>query len=270
MSRERMVATAGLWGAVLTAVILAMSFLLRLGTRIEADVAFSILPPDVEQWARLAHRIAAMAVGILAALALVAVATERPVRRALVPPVACVIGLTLLLSAIGRYTPGYRFDQVTVLNVVGGIGLAAAFWWLRESGSSPRRPDVVASAALGLLLVLATLGACADASAMRGTRAFVPMHLVFAPVFVVTAFYAAWRQRHRPVLAGAVVVLILTQVVLGFVLVAGSDMRAMAPAWTHGMIAMAVAFLLVSLAVGRASRAPAGDQPGLPSALRSQ
>lgn len=255
MSRERLVATAGLWGAALTAVILAMSFLLRLGTRIEADAAFSILPLEVEQWARLAHRIAAMAVGILAALALVAVVTERPVRRALVPPVVCVAGLTLLLSAIGRYTPGYRFDQVTVLNVVGGIGLAAAFWWLRESGGFSRRPDVVASAALGLLLVLATLGACADANAMRGTRAFVPAHLVFAPVFVVTAFYAAWRQRRRPVLAGAVVVLILAQVALGFVLVAGSDLRAMVPAWTHGMIAMAVAFLLVSLAVGRLGRA---------------
>lgn len=270
MSRSRMVATAGLWGAALTAVILAMSFLLRLGTRIEADVAFSVLPPDVEQWARLAHRVAAMAVGILAALALVAVATERPVRRALVPPVACLVGLTLLLSAIGRYTPGYRFDQVTVLNVVGGIGLAAAFWWLRESGGSARRPDVVASAALGLLLVLATLGACADANAMRGTHAFVPMHLVFAPVFVVTALFAAWRQRHRFVLAGALAALILTQVVLGFVLVAGPDIRAMMPAWIHGMIAMAVAFLLVSLAVGRVSRAPTGDQPGLPPGLRSQ
>lgn len=270
MNRERMVATAGLWGAILTAVILAMSFLLRLGTRIDADVAFSVLPPDMEQWARLAHRVAAMAVAILAALALVAVATERPVRRARLAPVICVVALTLLLSAIGRYTPGYRFDLVTVLNVVGGIGLAAAFWWLRVSTGSSRPPDIVASAALGLLLVLATLGACADAYAMRGERAFVPPHLVFAPIFVVTAFFAAWRQRHRLVLAGAVVVLILTQVVLGFVLVAGPDVRAMVPAWSHGMIAMAVAFLLVSLAVGRPARAPAGDQPGLPPALRSQ
>lgn len=270
MNRERLVATAGLWGAVLTAVILAMSFLLRLGTRIEADVAFSVLPLDVEQWARLAHRIAAMAVGILAALAVVAVATERPVRRSRVAPAVVVVALTLLLSAIGRYTPGYRFDQVTVLNVVGGIGLAAAFWWLRESTRSSRSPDVVASAALGLLLVLATLGACADAYAMRGVRAFVPIHLVFAPVFVVTALFAAWRQRRRFVLAGALAVLIMTQVVLGFVLVAGPDMRAMVPAWTHGMIAMAVAFLLVSLAVGQPARARAGDQPGLRSAVGSQ
>lgn len=253
MNRERMVATAGLWGAILTAVILAMSFLLRLGTRIEADVAISVLAPGMEQWARVAHRIAAMVVAILGALALVA--TERPVRRARVAPIACVIALTLLLSAIGRYTPGYRFDLVTVLNVVGGVGLAAAFWWLRVSTGSSRRPDLVASAALGLLLVLATLGACADAYAMRGERAFVPPHLVFAPVFVVTAFFAAWRQRHRLVLAAAVVVLILTQVVLGFVLVAGPDVRAMVPAWTHGMIAMAVAFLLVGLAVGRSERA---------------
>lgn len=269
MNRERMLATAGLWGAVLTAALLAMSFLLRLGTRVEADVAFSVLPLDVEQWARLAHRVAAMAAGILAAVALVAVAMERPVRRARVAPIACIIALTLMLSVIGRYTPGYRYDQVTVLNVVGGLGLVAAFWWLRVAPGFPRPPDFVASAALGLLLVLAALGVWVDANAMRGTRAFVPVHLVFAPVFIVTALYAAWRQRRRLALAGAVVVLVLIQVVLGFVLVAGPDMRAMVPAWTHGMIAMALAFLLVSLAVGPAG-AQAGDQPGLPSALRSQ
>lgn len=270
MNRERMVGTVGLWGAVLTAVILAMSFLLRLGTRIEADVAFSILPLDLEQWARLAHRIAAMAVGILAALALVAVATERPVRRSRLVPVVCVAALTLLLSAIGRYTPGYRFDLVTVLNVAGGIGLAAAFWWLRLSTGATRSPDVVATAALGLLLVMATLGAGVDTFAMRGERSFIPLHLVFAPVFLVAALFTAWRHRRRPVAAIAMVLLIMVQVVLGFVLVAGPDTRSMVPAWIHGMIAMAIAFMLVSLAVGPTARKRAGDQPGLRSALGSQ
>jgi len=265
-----MVATAGLWGALLTAVILAMSFLLRLGTRIEADAVFSVLPADVEQWARLAHRVAAMVVGILAALALVAVATERPVRRPRVAPVACVVVLTLLLSAIGRYTPGYRFDLVTVLNVVGGIGLAAAFWWLRLSTGTTRPPDVVATATLGLLLVMATLGAGVDTFAMRGERSLIPLHLVFAPVFLVAALFTAWRHRRRPVAAISMVVLIMLQVVLGFVLVAGPDIRSMAPAWVHGMIAMAIAFMLVSLAVGPSARERAGDQPGLPSGLPSQ
>lgn len=270
MSRERLLATAGLWGALLTAVILAMSFLLRLGTRIEADVAFSVLPADVEQWARLAHRVAAMAVGILAALALAAVATERPVRRARVAPVACVLVLTLLLSVIGRYTPGYRFELVTVLNVAGGIGLAAAFWWLRLATGATRAPDVVATAALGLLLVMATLGAGVDTFAMRGLRSFIPLHLVFAPVFLVAALFTAWRHRRRPVAAIAMVLLIMLQVVLGFVLVAGPDTRSIVPAWTHGMIAMAIAFMLVSLAVGPTARKRPDDQPGLPSGLRSQ
>lgn len=260
MSGARTLSTAGLWGALLTAVILAMSVLLRLGTRIEGGEAFSTLPPDVEQWARLAHRVAAMAVGILAALALVAVIRERPVPRARAAPVACVVALTLLLSIIGRYTPGYRIDLVTVLNVAGGIALAAAFWWLRESMHAPRGPDPVAVTALALLLALAALGSAADAAALRGERAFVPLHLGLATVFAIVTLAAAWRQRRRRGLAVAVATLTAVQLALGLALVGGADVRSMASAWTHGMIALALAVLLVSLAASEpaSSSAPAG------------
>jgi heme A synthase len=269
MKAARLLSSAALWGALLTAVILAMSVLLRLGTQLEAGEAVSTLPAAVEQWARLAHRVAAMAVGILAALALVAVVRDRPLARERIAAVACVVLLTLLLAVIGRYTPGYRLDLVTMLNVVGGTALAAAFWWLRapreERGAEP-----VAFVALALLLVLAALGAAADAAAMRGQRILGPLHLWVAGIFVVLALVAAWRQRHRRALAAAVATLTVVQFVLGFALVAAPVARPIAPAWIHAMIALTLALLLVSLARAGPLGAPARDQPGLPSALGRQ
>lgn len=270
MSAQRTLATAGLWGALLTAVILAMSVLLRLGTHIEAGEAVSTLPPSVEQWARLAHRIAAMAVGLLAALALVAVVRERPMQRALLAPVACVIALTLLLASIGRYTPGYRVDLVTILNVMGGTALAAAFWWLRAPAPTLRGMDFVAAAALGLLLTLAALGAAADAAAMRGARILGPLHVVLGTFFIMLALLAAWRQRRRRGLAIAVAALVALQFVLGFVLVGATVPRPIGPGWLHAMVALALALLLVSLAVSRPVPAATTDQPGLPSILGRQ
>ena len=249
MSPGRTLSVAGLWGAILTLVILAMSVLLRLGTEVGAGEAVSTLPAGVEQWARIAHRVAAMGVGILVALALVATWRERPVPRAQSAAVACVVGLTLLLSVIGRHTPGYRLDVVTVANVLGGIALASAFWWLRAaSGPARAGGDRVALAALGVLVALAALGAAADAAAMRGERAFEPLHLWLAALFVVLAGAAAWRGRARRATAAALGVLVAVQFAIGLALIGAPGARPIAPAWAHAMVACVLALLLVGLA----------------------
>jgi heme A synthase len=249
MNAPRTLAASALWGAMLTVVILAMSVLLRLGTQLEAGEGISTLPPGVETWARVAHRVAAMGVGILAALAFVAVwrgeSPPRPSMRA----AAVVVALTALLAAIGRYTPGYRVDLVTVLNVAGGVALAAAFWALRPRGGAP--PDPVALAALVLLLALAALGAAADVVAMRGARAFGPLHLWIAAIFACLALWAAWRQRKRRFVAAATAILTASQFALGFALLASRELRPLALGWLHAMIACALALLLVSLGLGR-------------------
>ena len=183
----------GAWGAALTVVILAMSVLLRLGTRIEAGEAVSMLPGAMEQAARIAHRLAAMGVGVLAALALVLAWKEHPVPRARRYAVVAIVGLTLLLASIGRYTPGYRIDAVTIANVAGGVALAAAFALLRAAGGPETRIDGVAAGALGLLLVLAGLGAATDAAALRGEHAFGPVHFWVAALFIGLALAAAWH-----------------------------------------------------------------------------
>ena len=243
----------GAWGAALTVVILAMSVLLRLGTRLEAGEAVSMLPAAMEQAARIAHRLAAMGVGLLAALALVQMWIERPVAPARRYAVVAIVGLTLVLASIGRHTPGYRIDAVTIANVTGGIALAAAFALLRATSGAQTRIDGVAAGALALLLALAGLGAATDAAALRGEQAFGPMHLWVAAFFIALALAAAWHQRRRARLAGAVAALAGIQFVLGFFLV---GQRPIALAWAHAMIACALALLLVSLAV-RPSPAPA-------------
>ena len=246
MNTARTLSAAGLWGALLTLLILAMSVLLRLGTQIGAAEAVSTLPGDVETWARVAHRVAAMGVGVLAALALVASwrgeTPPRPSARAVV----AVIALTLLLSVIGRYTPGYRVDLVTVLNVAGGLALAVAFWALRP-GAAGSVPDPLAIAALALLLALAALGAAADAHAMRGARAFGPLHLWIAAIFACLALASAWRQRRRRAVAGATAILTVAQLALGLALLASRDLRPLALGWAHAMVACALALLLASL-----------------------
>lgn len=247
MNAERTLAIAGLWGAALTVVILAMSVLLRLGTQIEAGEVVSTLPSALEQGARIAHRVAAMGVAALAALALVAALRARPVPRRWA--VACIAALTLLLAIIGRYTPGYRLDLVTIVNVVAGTALACAFWWLRAPGdAAPRHSDAVAWIALALLLALAALGAAANAAAMRGERAFGPLHLWLAAIFTLLALTAAWRRRRRRGLAIAVATLAPLQFGVGFLLVGVAGARPIALVWGHAMIACALALLLVSLA----------------------
>lgn len=250
MNAPRTLALAGAWGAALTIVILAMSVLLRLGTQIEAGMAVSTLPAGVEIWARVAHRIAAMAVGVLAALALVSAWRDESRPRPSAWPVGIVVGLTLALALVGPYTPGYRVDLVTVVNVAGGVALAAAFWALRRRDPTAS-PDALALAALFLLLVLAALGAAGDAAAMRGGRAFGALHLWIAAFFAVLALLAAWRQRERRWVASATALLTVAQLGLGLALVAAAGSRPLAIGWTHAMAASVLALLLVSLGARR-------------------
>ena len=252
MNAPRVFGVTGVWGAAFTVVILAMSVLLRLGTQLQGGEALSTLPAGLEQWARVAHRVAAMGVGMLAALAFVAAwrgesSAPRPTLT-----LAAVVGLTLLLAVIGRHTPGYRVDAVTVLNVAGGVALAAAFWALRPRAEAVR--DVVALGALGLLLLLAALGAAADAAAMRGARAFGPLHLWLAAVFACLALFASWRRRERRALAAATALLTLAQFGLGLALIASREPRPLGLGWAHAMTACVLALLLVSLGFGRSRK----------------
>lgn len=247
MNAARSFAIAAPWGAGLTIVIVAMSVLLRLGTRIDAGEAVSMLPSGLEVGARIAHRVAAMGVGILAAWVLVAAFLARPVNRSQLMAAGVVGAITLVLSLIGRYTPGYRIDAVTVVNVAGGLALVAAFWWMRATPAHARQASrALAVAALLVLLALAASGAAGAAAAMRGAHAFGAPHIALAGIFALLACVIAWRARRGA--AFAVLALALLQLALGLVLVSLPDAGGLVLGWAHAMMACALALPLVSLA----------------------
>ena len=133
-SPSRWLQAIGTFGAVLALVILGASMLLRLTTIFGVDGhTISTLPASVENAIRLAHRLAAAAVGLLALCVAIISWTRRPLPSSFIAPIAWIVVSTVMLAIIGPLTPGYRMTTVTVGNVVGGMVLLMAFWWLRES-----------------------------------------------------------------------------------------------------------------------------------------
>lgn len=249
---RRALGAIGAAGALLTVTIVAASALLRLATEIHAGEAVSQLPAAVEHAARIAHRLSAMAVGVLAALALVVATRSRPAGAERMAAVAAIVLLTVMLATIGRHTPGYRVMAVTVGNVTGGVLLACAFWWMREqSREGFRGLSMSAFVALVVLVSQAALGAGMSALAMHGEHAIGPLHLWAASVLVVLVGVAAWQGRaHAPLALGAVG-LTLLEWGMGFLVMAAGEPRPLALTLTHAVASCVLALVLVSLGCRR-------------------
>lgn len=264
---DRLLAGIARWGAALAFVVVAASALLRLGTSIDAGGnATSTLAPALESFARIAHRIAASAVGLLAVAALIVALRERPVPCARRAPLVAIVAFTLVLAAIGRYTPGYRFLGVTVANAVLGVALACAFALLQtgtrrtrrntegtEKGEERRRkwlPTQESRGAIPLvrMLVLAAvlveigLGTAASAAAMHGRFAFEPLHVALGPVVAGLVAWIALRER------GWIAALAVMQMALGMALAAMGAARGIPGEWLHAMLACALAVALTACA----------------------
>ena len=264
---ERFLGTVGLWGAILTLGVLAASVLLRLATSLDAaGNAVSQLPETVELLARLAHRIAAMGVTVLALLAAWAAVASRPVPPGRLIAVASVLALTVFLAVIGRYPSGYKVAGITLGNVVGGISLVSAFWWLHRQalpGSIEARAARYAWLAFAALLAQAGLGAATSVLAMRGVRILDPLHLSMGAIVVALTVLAAWPHRKRRetgIFAFSVVLLAAFQFASGVFLAAAGAARPLAPAWLHALTACALAMGLVSLTSRLPSRRSAAPR----------
>jgi len=232
-----LLAAVGRWGAALAFVVVAASALLRLGTSLDAGGnAASTLAPALESSARIVHRAAASAVGLLVIAALALALRQRPVpcrrRAALAAIVVCTLGL----AAIGRYTPGYRFAGVTVANAVLGVALACGFASLAVERQTAIRPAYV----IGILAVLAQvgLGSAASAEAMHGRLAFEPLHVALGPVVAAVVAWIAVRDR------GWIAVLAVLQMALGMALMVPGAARGLPGEWLHAMLACALAVVL--------------------------
>lgn len=249
---QRSLRAIGTAGAVLTVAIVAASALLRLSTEIRAGESVSLLPEAVEQGARIAHRLSAMAVGVLAALALVVTARNRPMPPGRAVAALAIVGLTLLLATIGRHTPGYRVMAVTVANVAGGTLLACAFWWLREQAREERSHlSMSAFVALVALVSVGAVGAGMSALAMHGEHSLGPLHLWAATLLVALVAAAAWQGRSRGAVAAAAFLLALAEWGMGFFVPATGQGRSVLLPLAHAVGSCVLALLLVSLVVAR-------------------
>jgi heme A synthase len=261
-STTRWLQIIGACGAVLALAILGASMLLRLTSIFGADgQVISTLPVAIENATRLTHRLAASAVGILALGTVILCFTRRPLPAHITRPIAWMVAVTVILALIGPLTPGYRIEAVTVANVVGGMVLLMAFWWLRESvatHSLAREPIAfLLRATLLVFIAHVATGAAASAYEMHNVRWFAFLHLgtgLLATMFIGASL---WDRRNVASLARWIVVII------GFMLAqlgAGLVMMALGarPVWLsfmHGMLSPLLAVALVSLVIRDATAA---------------
>jgi hypothetical protein len=163
--------------------------------------------------------------------------------------------VTAFLSVIGPLTPGYRYSLVTVGNVLGGIVLAMAFWWLREAATG-RLPMVPARAPLPRASIVISLlhvafGAAASAHEMRGERGFAFLHLGSALLFTMVIGATLLHHRHDEASRGwrlIAVVLLVAQILAGAIMLP-IDMRPPWIAFAHAMLTPVFAMALVSIAL---------------------
>jgi heme A synthase len=246
----------GAIGALLALIVLGASILLRLTTLFGADgVPVSILTPSAEGTIRLVHRLAASSVGLLALAASILCWGRRKVAPGAVQPVIWIVAATVLLAVIGPLTPGYRFNAVTVTNVVAGTVLVVSCWWLCET---PMAPDnTVSSNAYSLRMAFAVLGAhvglgaATSAYAMHGIHWVAFLHTGSAMLAVLLIGSILWdrRQQARLVpLVWAMACFLIVQVALGFVSL-WMDQRPLALSFVHAMLSPLLAAGLVSIFV---------------------
>ena len=256
LSAKRWLQSIGAIGSLLALIILGASMLLRLTSIFGADGhVISTLPAATEATIRMFHRVAASAVGLLAVGVVILCWARRPLPACVVKPIASVLAATLILALIGPLTPGYRVAAVTILNVLGGVVLLMAFWWLRESMATDpaaRLPvTTLLRAAILVFLAQVATGAAASATQMHGVRVFAVLHLGSALLSTMFVGACLWeRKATLPVAAWSIAAagIMMAQLTLGFVLM-GVEARPLWLAFLHAMLAPMLAISLVSLAI---------------------
>lgn len=244
----------GAIGAFLALIVLGASILLRLTTQFGADgVPVSVLSPGTEGAIRLVHRLAASSVGLLALVASILCWGSRRVAPGAVRPVIWIVAATVLLAVIGPLTPGYRFNVVTVANVVAGTALFVACWWLCETPTVSHQTASADSSplrmALAVMGVHVGLGAATSAYAMHGIHWVAFLHTGSAMLTTLLVGSILWDRRQQARLAKllwAVTGFLTVQVVLGLIAL-WMDQRPLALSFVHAMLSPLLAAGLVSI-----------------------
>ncbi|MCM2329549.1 MAG: hypothetical protein NDI88_16855 [Lysobacter sp.] len=153
---DRALATSAAACAALVFVVVASSAWLRLAAPAcpPAGCEGFVLADAV----RLAHRVAAMGVSVLALL-IAALAWRPPVRRGLRATAILVLLLVAALAIVGRRSAGAAPPAVLVANLLGGLTLLALAVGLAAAMRSPRgRVPLAVAASLSVLALAAATG----------------------------------------------------------------------------------------------------------------
>lgn len=231
---RRLRATARVCLLAMLVVVAASAFLRHHGASAALQAAWAA----ELAFARLLHRVAAT--GVLLG-AVVMVWWAWPLRR-LAPastgpfvPAAALLGVALLLSAVGLAGGASRAAPVVLLNLLGGLTMLALCARLARD---PARPGLGRAAWLmaGLVLLQAGAGALAATQASADCAAFlgcVPATWAHRLAGVLLAFslamfglWAAWRQGRR--VGGVVALLGVALLLLGALAAA---LGSAAPPW---------------------------------------
>ncbi len=247
----------GALGVLLSLAVLATSALLRLATTFQDGIASTSLPQAVEDPVRLVHRIAAMGISGLAAWAFVlawrARTTAQPKDQGL--RIATVILLlTVVLSALGPFTPGYRFDAVTVGNVTGGVALVLAFqtwWWVTMQG----RPGALPLPGIGRWTLIAYaaqtgLGALLSAQAMTHRFDALLPHLAVA-IALVSCTMTWWAKSPGTRRATTLALALIAMQSAGGIALALLDERPLILALAHALLTPLIGMALLGAGCSR-------------------
>jgi hypothetical protein len=204
--------TAWLCVALMAVVVVASALLRHLG----ADGALHTVWAGELALARLVHRIAATLV-LLGAVAMVLLA-RRARQRAGLRLASALLGVALLLSAVGIAAGASRAAPVVLVNLLGGFAMLALCARLAMPLQA-QRSDRTATIALALLALQAAGGALASATAspecvgLSGCAWPALLHRVVGVLLafglMVFGIHAAWRLQRWEGSALALLALLL-------------------------------------------------------------
>lgn len=256
--QERALAGTSAACAALVLVVVASSAWLRLAT--------PACPPGgcdgitVADAVRLAHRVAAMGVSVLALL-VAALAWKPPARRGLRVASALAIVLVALLAVVGRRSAGAAPPAVLIANLLGGLTLLGLCVGLATAVRSPpgRVPLPLAAGFALLASTLVTGGVLATAppaqpDALALAHRALSWTTLLAWCLIAFSAAAAPRARTSARLAAAVLA-------IAAALAVAAPAWPAAP-WLHN--ALATLALCLALAAAVASRGPRGAPLPLP------
>ncbi len=203
---------------------------------------------------RIAHRVAAMAVSILA-LVIAALAWKAPAAWGKRTAALAIIVLVAVLAVVGRQSSGSVLPAVTLTNLLGGLTLLAVTAGLAAASRAPAgRIDLASLTAAALLAGAIVSGAFSSAFPARDAPAIGLVHHVLA-----WTTYVAWGAlaiRAPATATGRLSTWLTTGLLTGLVLLAVTWPQAR---WLHNFLTAAA--LVTALAAAVASRGTAHGTP---------